>query len=203
MAIGSCSGDSGGPLMYTNTEGGQKWIQIATVQGAVRNCGDEDYPGIYIRCQFHQRFMCALFLQIFCQSQNVTRKSCQNDVCTKNLYVKTLMKLTPGVTITHIVWAVFLQKFFEQIFLHSVWVCIFRHKKIGKKLHVKCCWNWLQAGWSFSLSIHPIYNQSSNKDKHRIKKRFTLYLIFMTIMHSAYSCLKLPTQRQRNLLLHL
>jgi len=46
------------------------------------------------RCQFHQHFTRAFFVQIFCQSQNVTRKSCQNDVRTKNLYVKMLMKLT-------------------------------------------------------------------------------------------------------------
>jgi hypothetical protein len=26
-----------------------KWIQIATVQGSVRNCGEIDFPGIYIR----------------------------------------------------------------------------------------------------------------------------------------------------------
>ncbi len=38
--------------------------------------------------QFHQQFMREFFVQIFCQSQNVTRKSCQNDVRTKNLYVK-------------------------------------------------------------------------------------------------------------------
>jgi len=45
--------------------------------------------------QFHQHFMRAFFVQIFRQSQNVTRKSCQNDVRTKNSYLKTLMKLTP------------------------------------------------------------------------------------------------------------
>jgi len=41
-------------------------------------------------CQFHQHFTCTYFVRIFCQSQNVTRKSCQNEVCTKNLYIKTL-----------------------------------------------------------------------------------------------------------------
>jgi hypothetical protein len=46
--------------------------------------------------QFHQRFSSTFFIPIFCQSQNVTRKSCRNDICTKNFYVKTLMKLTPG-----------------------------------------------------------------------------------------------------------
>ncbi len=35
--------------MYQNLDGNQQWIQIATVQGAVRDCGDVDYPGIYIR----------------------------------------------------------------------------------------------------------------------------------------------------------
>ncbi len=45
--------------------------------------------------QFHQHFSRAFFVRIFCQSQNVTRKSCRNEVRTKNSYVKTLMKLTP------------------------------------------------------------------------------------------------------------
>jgi hypothetical protein len=40
-----------------------------------------------------------LFVQIFCQSQNVTRKSCPNDFCMKNSYVKMLMKLTLGVVV--------------------------------------------------------------------------------------------------------
>ncbi len=26
-----------------------QWIQIATVQGGIRDCGDADYPGLYIR----------------------------------------------------------------------------------------------------------------------------------------------------------
>jgi len=60
-------------------------------------------------CPFHQfssysasnfiNVLCAHFLYaIFCKSQNVTRKSCRNDVRMKNLYVKTLMKLTAGQT---------------------------------------------------------------------------------------------------------
>jgi hypothetical protein len=50
--------------------------------------GEEGYPGNLnafakyslsatsgdLRCQFHQRFMCAFFVQKFVQSQNVTRK---------------------------------------------------------------------------------------------------------------------------------
>jgi secreted trypsin-like serine protease len=45
---GSCKGDSGGPLLLHNWET-DSWIQFALVQGAVRDCGDIDYPGIYIR----------------------------------------------------------------------------------------------------------------------------------------------------------
>ncbi len=46
--------------------------------------------------QFHQHYPHTFFIQIFCQSQNITRKSCPNDVRMKNLYVKLmLMKLTP------------------------------------------------------------------------------------------------------------
>ncbi len=48
---GSCKGDSGGPLMYQDLEDRRQWIQIATVQGAIRGCGDLDYPGIFIRLQ--------------------------------------------------------------------------------------------------------------------------------------------------------
>ena len=46
--------------------------------------------------QFHHHFWRAFFVQFFCQSKNITRKSCQNDVHIKNSYVKTLMKLTTG-----------------------------------------------------------------------------------------------------------
>ncbi len=45
---GSCQGDSGGPLMYKDDESG-KFFQIATVRGAVGQCGDRDYPGIFVR----------------------------------------------------------------------------------------------------------------------------------------------------------
>ena len=45
---GACQGDSGGPLMYKDDDSG-KYIQIATVEGAVGQCGDIDYPGIFVR----------------------------------------------------------------------------------------------------------------------------------------------------------
>ncbi len=52
---------------------------------------------VFLLCrQFHQHFSHAFFVRIFCRSQNVTRKSCQNNVRTKNSYVKMLMKLTPA-----------------------------------------------------------------------------------------------------------
>ncbi len=44
---GACDGDSGGPLMYRDDEG--KFFQIATVEGGVGDCGDKDYPGIFVR----------------------------------------------------------------------------------------------------------------------------------------------------------
>ena len=49
---GSCRGDSGGPLMQFSRSDGS-WIQFASVQGSVGNCGDIDYPGIYIRLDHH------------------------------------------------------------------------------------------------------------------------------------------------------
>ena len=44
---GACEGDSGGPLMYKDED--RKYIQIATVRGGVGECGDKDYPGIFVR----------------------------------------------------------------------------------------------------------------------------------------------------------
>ena len=45
---GPCEGDSGGPLMYKDFESG-KFIQIASVSSGVGECGDDEYPGIYVR----------------------------------------------------------------------------------------------------------------------------------------------------------
>jgi secreted trypsin-like serine protease len=45
---GPCKGDSGGPLMNKDLHS-RKFIQIATVSGGVGNCGDDEYPGIYVR----------------------------------------------------------------------------------------------------------------------------------------------------------
>jgi secreted trypsin-like serine protease len=45
---GACKGDSGGPLMYKDDDS-RKYIQIATVRGGVGDCGDDEYPGIFVR----------------------------------------------------------------------------------------------------------------------------------------------------------
>ncbi len=45
---GACKGDSGGPLMYKDDDS-RKYIQFATVRGGVGDCGDDEYPGIFVR----------------------------------------------------------------------------------------------------------------------------------------------------------
>jgi secreted trypsin-like serine protease len=45
---GACEGDSGGPLLYKDVIA-KKYIQIAIVEGAVGECGDLAYPGIFVR----------------------------------------------------------------------------------------------------------------------------------------------------------
>ena len=46
--VGSCGGDSGGPLLFKNYEEVEYWEQIAVIQGGDGNaCGS--IPGIYTR----------------------------------------------------------------------------------------------------------------------------------------------------------
>jgi secreted trypsin-like serine protease len=45
---GACEGDSGGPLLYKDVIA-RKYIQVATVEGGVGDCGDRAYPGIFVR----------------------------------------------------------------------------------------------------------------------------------------------------------
>jgi hypothetical protein len=55
-------------------------------------------PSVYslsVQVSISSTFFARLFVRIFCQSQNVTRKRCRNDVLMRNLYIKMLMKLTP------------------------------------------------------------------------------------------------------------
>lgn len=35
--------------MHEDLERDNLWVQIATVQGGIRDCGDSEYPGLYIR----------------------------------------------------------------------------------------------------------------------------------------------------------
>ena len=44
--VGSCNGDSGGPLMVKDLKT-FKWIQIATVHGSFGPCGDTNVPGLW------------------------------------------------------------------------------------------------------------------------------------------------------------
>jgi len=67
---GSCHGDSGGPLLFHNWET-NSWIQFALVQGAVKDCGDIDYPGIYIRLEDPSIFS---FIHSFLESPSKSPK---------------------------------------------------------------------------------------------------------------------------------
>ena len=45
---GSCKGDSGGPLMIYDWKT-RRWTLVASVEGQIGECGNRDYPGIYVR----------------------------------------------------------------------------------------------------------------------------------------------------------
>ena len=48
--IGSCPGDSGGPIVRFVTEDAQPhYVQLGTVQGGISRCGSREFPGIYVR----------------------------------------------------------------------------------------------------------------------------------------------------------
>jgi hypothetical protein len=49
------------------------------------------------RCQFHQPFTCKIVVQIFCQSQNVTRKAAQKRLLYEKFGRIMLMKLMPDI----------------------------------------------------------------------------------------------------------
>ncbi len=57
---GSCSGDSGGPLiLFTYVDGplGARYIQQGIVQGAIGSCGSGKLPSIYVRIKDPEVFM--------------------------------------------------------------------------------------------------------------------------------------------------
>ena len=52
---GSCEGDSGGPLVIFDTSEGDGFhIQVGLVHGAVGDCGDSVFPGIFVRIENYE-----------------------------------------------------------------------------------------------------------------------------------------------------
>ena len=48
--VGSCKGDSGGPLLKMN-DAYTGYIQIGIVHGGISGCGNKQYPSIYARIE--------------------------------------------------------------------------------------------------------------------------------------------------------
>ena len=47
---GSCSGDSGGPLIFKNKSSNPPhYLQVGIVHGGGGDCGNERFPGVYAR----------------------------------------------------------------------------------------------------------------------------------------------------------
>ena len=46
MGSGSCSGDTGGPLVF-HEKTSNRYIQIGVLQGGAGACGNDIFPGIY------------------------------------------------------------------------------------------------------------------------------------------------------------
>jgi len=74
------------------------------------------------RCQFHLCFKCKFFVQIFYQSQNVTRKSCQKGLWNEKFGRITLMKLTLG---SKTIFSVLLQSYSPYNFIGLVSEVVF------------------------------------------------------------------------------
>jgi len=62
------------------------------------------------RSQFHQHLKHVFFVQIFCQSQNVTRKAAKTSYSYEKFVRLMLMKLTPSVNFISILLAAFMRK---------------------------------------------------------------------------------------------
>ena len=45
---GSCKGDSGGPLMIFDWIT-KKWTLVGSIVGQIKECGNQEYPGLYVR----------------------------------------------------------------------------------------------------------------------------------------------------------
>ena len=52
---GSCTGDSGGPLIFHNKlSNPSHYVQVGIVQGGAGECGNERFPGVYARLDDHK-----------------------------------------------------------------------------------------------------------------------------------------------------
>ena len=60
---GSCNGDSGGPLVQFSSEE-NKYVQIGIVSGGIGQCGDPNFPGVYVRLE---NKLALSFIQIMLQ----------------------------------------------------------------------------------------------------------------------------------------
>jgi len=80
--------------------------------------------------------MCAFFVQIFWQRQNVTRKSCQKRLSYKKSAQKTLMKLTPVQTFTNMIDRD------TQRYLLNIFCTLNRTKRISEKNYCKIKRSW-------------------------------------------------------------
>ena len=50
--VGSCKGDSGGPLMHFVSEAEvPHYVQVGVVHGGIGECGSKNFPGIYARLE--------------------------------------------------------------------------------------------------------------------------------------------------------
>lgn len=76
--------------MYQDVEPDLRWVQIAVVQGAVRDCGDVDFPGLYIRLDDPSIFN---FIQLYI---NETAEDNEGTLILLNLCIMTIKNIDMG-----------------------------------------------------------------------------------------------------------
>jgi hypothetical protein len=81
--VGPCKGDTGSPLMYYSLEN-KRYLQIATVHGGVGECGDPDYPAIFIRLDHPSiiNFIASIVLPSLTTNKIAERKTTRNETTT-------------------------------------------------------------------------------------------------------------------------
>lgn len=56
--VDSCKGDSGGPLFFTGSVKGIRYVQYGVVSAGIGDCGDiETIPGVYARVSFYMKWI--------------------------------------------------------------------------------------------------------------------------------------------------